>query len=381
MTNNAAHVRQLGPSTVRRPSRKNIMTASRQKVLIVCNQRVRDESLLPSDLDRLSSMADWQWLPMEGGVAFGPNDDPGAIGQLIEHVVDIDCVVVSHGSPMISAEVMDAAPNLKIIGELEGDRFAYRIDVESAWERGIRTVDTNQGSSYPVAEWALGLILVSLRNAGASFRSILAGEAPQSTHNDFGYVHGELTGKRVGLIGCGHIGRRLVKYLRPFEVDIRVYDPYLASEIPDAIGVVKTSLENVLSKSNVIVCLAPLTPATRGMIGRRELDMIPQDSVFVNVSRGAIVDSDALIARLKRGDIVAGLDVFDPEPIPPDSEIIGLPNTFLSPHIAGVTLTSSQRIFTLMVDEFDRFFRGEEPLFELTPRSLANRRGSATPQG
>ena len=164
-------------------------------------------------------------------------------------------------------------------------------------------------------------------------------------------------------------------------MDIRVYDPYLASEMPDAIGVVKTSLENVLSNSNVIVCLAPITPATEGMIGRRELDMIPSNSVFVNVSRGAVVDSDALIARLKRGDIVAGLDVFDPEPIPPDSEIIGLPNTFLSPHIAGMTLTSYQRFFTLMVDELERFFRGEEPLFELTPRSLANRRGWATPQG
>ena len=90
---------------------------------------------------------------MEGGAAFGPNDVPDAIRQLIEHV---DCVVVSHGSPMISAEVMDGAPNLKIIGELKEDRFAYRIDVESAWERGIRTVDTTHGSSYPVAEWALG---------------------------------------------------------------------------------------------------------------------------------------------------------------------------------------------------------------------------------
>ena len=130
---------------------------------------------------------------------------------------------------------------------------------------------------------------------------------------------------------------------------------------------VKTSLENVLAKSDVIVCLAPLTPATEGMIGRRELDMIPANSVFVNVSRGAVVDSDALIARLKRGDIVAGLDVFDPEPIPADSEIIGLPNTFLSPHIAGVTLASRHRFFSLMVDELERFFRGEKPLFELTP--------------
>ena len=357
------------------------MTGSRAKVLIVCNRGVRDASLLSEDLERLSAFADWEWLQLEGGVSFGPNEDPGAVRRLMERVGDVDCVVVSHGSPMISAEVMDGAPNLKIVGELEGDRFAYRIDVESAWERGIRTVDTTHGSSYPVAEWALGLILISLRNAGESFRRILAGDASKPAHNNFGYVHGELTGKRVGLIGCGHIGRRLVKLLRPFEVGIRVYDPYMASEMPDAIGVVKTSLENVLAKSDVIVCLAPHTPATEGMIGRRELDLIPSNSVFVNVSRGAVVDSDALIARLKRGDIVAGLDVFDPEPIPADSEIIGLPNTFLSPHIAGVTLTSRHRFFSLMVDELERFFRGEEPLFELTPRSLANRRGSATPQG
>ena len=357
------------------------MTASDHKVLIICNQRVREMSFLQSDLDRLSEIADWEWLHLEGGVAFGPNEDPGAIEQLMERVGNVDCLVVSHGSPLISADVMDAAPNLKIIGELEGDRFAYRIDVESAWERGIRTVDTTQGSSYPVSEWALALILISLRNAGASFRRILAGEASQPARDDFGYINGELTGKRVGLIGCGHIGRRLVRYLQPFEVDIRVYDPYLASEMPDAIGVVKTSLENVLSKSDVVVCLAPLTPATQGMIGQRELDMIPSGSVFVNVSRGAIVDSNALIARLKRGDIVAGLDVFDPEPIPADSEIIGLPNVFLSPHIAGVTQTSNQRFFTLMVDELGRFFQGDDPLYELTPRSLANRRGSETPRG
>ena len=357
------------------------MTGFRPKVLIVCNQGVRDASVLPEDLDRLAAIADWEWLQLEGGVSFGPNEDSGAVRQLMERVGDVDGIVVSHGSPMISTDVMDGAPNLKIVGELEGDRFAYRIDVESAWERGIRTVDTTHGSSYPVAEWALGLILISLRNAGESFRRILAGDTSKPARDGFGYVHGELTGKRVGLIGCGHIGRRLVKLLQPFEVEIGVYDPYLPSEMPDAIGVVKASLENVLSTSEVIVCLAPHTPATAGMIGRRELEMIRSKSVFVNVSRGAVVDSDALIDRLKRGDIVAGLDVFDPEPIPPDSEIIGLPNTFLSPHIAGVTLASRQRFFSLMVDELERFFRGEEPLFELTPRSLANRRGSATPQG
>ena len=330
-------------------------------------------------MERLSGFSTWEWLSLEGGEEFGPNEDPAAIARLIEKVDDVDGVVICHGSPRIDADVMGSAPNLKIVGELEGDRFAYRIDVEAAWERGIRTVDTTNGSSYPVAEWALALILISLRNAGAHFRRIISGDMSRSGEGDPGFLYGELVGKRVGLIGCGHIGRRLIKFLRPFNVDIRVYDPYLSSEMATALGFLQTSLEHVLSESDVIVCVAPLTPGTRGMIGQRELEMIPSNSVFVNVSRGAIVDTDALIARLKRGDIIAGLDVFDPEPIPPESELTRLPNVFLSPHIAGVTAAGRTRFFSLMVDELDRFFQGHETLFDLTPRSLANRRGDDLP--
>ena len=129
------------------------------------------------------------------------------------------------------------------------------------------------------------MILVSLRNAGGYFRRIIAGDTSRPPESDFGYIHGELTGKRVGLIGCGHIGRLLIKFLRPFEVDIQVYDPYLSSEMPGALGFVKISLEKIFSESDVIACLAPLTSATQGMIGQREFDMIPANSVFVNVSR------------------------------------------------------------------------------------------------
>ena len=112
------------------------MTSARPRVLIVCSREVHDVSFLAEDLERLSAVAEWEWLELEGGEAFGANEDAGAIGQLMARVGDVDGVVVSHGSPRISAEVMDAAPKLKMIGELEGDRFAYRIDVEAAWARG-----------------------------------------------------------------------------------------------------------------------------------------------------------------------------------------------------------------------------------------------------
>jgi len=353
------------------------MTIPRPKILLACNQRVRDGYLPPTEVERLETFADWTWFPCEGGGIYDTNQDPAATAQLRERLGDIDGLIVCHGAPTINAEIMDAAPKLRIIGELEGDRFASRIDLEAAWERDIRTVDTTNGSSYPVAEWALALILVALRQAGEQFRRMIAGQT-RPDRAALNNVGGMLTGKRVGLIGCGHMGRRLIKFLRPFEVDLWVYDPYLPQEMAEALGFLRTSLDNLLSQCEVIVCLVPLTPGTRGLIGQRELDLIPSGAVLVNVSRGPVIDSAALIARLKRGDISAGLDVFDPEPIPPDSEILQLPNVFLSPHIGYITGETYPHFFALMVDELDRFFHGHETYFDLTPRSLANRQGSGT---
>ena len=95
--------------------------------------------------------------------------------------------------------------------------------------------------------------------------------------------------------------------------------------------------------------------------------------MFVNVSRGAVVDSDALLARLRGGDVIACLDVFDPEPVPVDSPIIDLPNVFLSPHVAGVTEESRRRFFELMVTEIIRHLDGFEPRAELTPSVVSLR--------
>ena len=95
------------------------------------------------------------------------------------------------------------------------------------------------------------------------------------------------------------------------------------------------------------------------------------------MSRGAIVDSDAVIERLKKNDITAGLDVWDPEPIPEDSELRNLANAFVTPHTSTSRGDEQNEFFELMVDEFDRFFHGHETMYDLTPTSQANRRGKA----
>ena len=188
---------------------------------------------------------------------------------------------------------------------------------------------------------------------------------------------GAISGKRVGLIGCGHMGRRLIKLLKPFGPSaVWVHDPYLARELAEVGEFVQTSLKHILSGCDIVVCLAPLTPRTRRMIGYEELELIRSGCTLVNVSRGPIIDPDALITRLKRGDITAGLDVFDPEPIPSKSEITTLSNVFLSPHIGWYKPDAAKDFFSLMVDDFQRFFSGHETWFDLTPRTRDSRQGS-----
>jgi phosphoglycerate dehydrogenase-like enzyme len=357
--------------------------ADRPRVLICCNTTVREGYIAGEAVARLDALADWEWLPSEGssnrpGVWGGPSEDPAERERLRARIGEFDALLVCHGAPLIDASILEAAPRLRLVGELEGDRFANRIDVEACAARGVRVTDTTHGSSLPVAEWALGLILVGLRNASVHYRRLIAGEEYRpSRDEDAGWRKSELTDAKVGLIGLGHIGRRLTELLRPFRCRVTCHDPYLAKEVALAVGVTLTSLDHVMADSDVVVCCAPLTPKTRRMIGQRELDLLQPDSVFVNVSRGPIVDPDALIARARRGDVRVCLDVFDPEPIPADSEIRRLPNAFITPHIASFSELCRPRFFSFMVDELERFFAGHETMFDITPRVLANRHGLA----
>ncbi len=351
------------------------MTQPRLKLLFAFNEWVRNQYLPAEELARLETFADWDWFPCQGGGIYDTNDDPEAAESLRQKVGDIDGLVLCHGAPTISKTIMDAAPKLRFIGEMESDRFAKRIDLETAWEKGIRVVDTTNGSSYPVAEWALGLILVATRNAGTHFSQLISGNT-KANYDITRASFGMLAGKRVGLIGGGHMGRHLMKLLRPFEVDIWVHDPYLPREMAEAVGFTQTTLDNLFAHCDVVVCLAPQTPRTEKMISTRQFELMKPRSVYVSVSRGIVTDSAALIARLEKGDIYVALDVFDPEPIPPESPILTLPNVFLSPHIGWFNGAPHPYFFKLIVDELERFAQGHETFFDLTPRSLANRRGN-----
>jgi phosphoglycerate dehydrogenase-like enzyme len=358
---------------------------TRKKVGLACHEDTFDRYVDPADVRRLETVADFSCRSFSGTSSLeGPaRRDPGAERDLADFAAPLDVLIVCHGAPFVSGDVMSRAPNLVLLGELEGDRFGYHLDVAEAHARGIRVVDTTHGSSWPTAEWALALALIGLRNAGSYFRRLVAhqpafvdGRRPRSGR---GYDAAELSGRRVGMIGFGRLAWRLTELLRPFHVDIVAFDPFVSRDLAGAYGVSFGPLEAVLDR-DVVFCLVPLTPLTRGMLGAAELERLRSGSVFVNVSRGQVVDSAALAARLQQGDVAAGLDVSDPEPIPADSPLLDLDNVFLSPHIGGVTEESRRRFFSLMVEECVRVFEGLEPRNELAPDTV-RLRTTGTPAG
>ena len=345
---------------------------TRPRIGLACNLATLTRCLTDAVRTRVEALGEFVIATFDEPSSWDEPPPPNSQVEknFIELARELDLVMLSHGAPRLTGAIFDAAPRLRFVGELEGDRFARRIDVTAAAERGVKVVDTTHGSSYPVSEWALAMMLIGLRNAGSLFRRMIAGEiiTQESKRADPGFLRGELTGKRVGLIACGHIGRRLLELLKPFRCTVLVHDPHAPRVLADIFDLSLTTLDGVMSGSDVVVCLAPLTHETRGMIGARELSLLRPGAVFVNVSRGAIVNTEALIARLRRGDIVACLDVFDPEPVPANSPVRTMENVFLTPHIAGVTADCGPRFVDLMVDEMRRFLDGHETRHDLRPR-------------
>ena len=275
----------------------------------------------------------------------------------------------------LTRRVFAAAPELQIVG-VRGDRFGTEIDLEAAEECGIKVIDTdNIASAPPVAEWDLALILLCLRNAGAVFRQMMAGTETWAATPNQDFVAGELTGRRVGLIGCGHVGQRLIELLVPFQVDLKVCDPYLEEEQVALLGIARDDLDRVLEHAEILVVQVPHTPRTEKMIGARELELLGRGRILINCSRGKVVDQQALIRKLEEGDLIAGLDVFDPEPLEKNSPLRALPNVFITPHIAWCAPNAYHRYFSCMVLEFERFFTGQPLQHELTRRMVDIRHG------
>jgi phosphoglycerate dehydrogenase-like enzyme len=177
--------------------------------------------------------------------------------------------------------------------------------------------------------------------------------------------------KRIGIVGASLVGRLLIERLRPFDVEVAVYDPYLDETGAHALGVERVEdLGNLCGSVDVLSLHAPDIPPTRGMIGAPQLARLHDGATLVNTARPALVDQSALLAELRTGRINAILDVADPDPLPAGHELLALPNVFVTPHIAGAMGAEVTRMSELAVVEVERYARGEPPRYPVVRADL-----------
>ena len=244
--------------------------------------------------------------------------------DLIEFIKDADAAVV--GVEHISEHILDNAPNLKIISK-------YGVGLDNLNEallkqRNIKLGWTGGVNRRSVAEHALCLMLGLCRNIfSAGFK------LKQSDWDKNGGW--QLTGKTVGIIGCGHIGSDVIKLLTPLQCTLLVYDIIEKAEFCREHNATQTNLENLIAESDIVSLHVPLTSLTAKMVDQSFLDQMKPTAYLVNTSRGNVVDQQALKTALKENAIAgAALDVFETEP-PSDKEFLSLPNLMVTPHIAG----------------------------------------------
>jgi len=181
----------------------------------------------------------------------------------------------------------------------------------------------------------------------------------------------ELTGMHVGIVGFGGIGQRLAELLRPFHVTLRIYDPFIPESIAQQHNARQVPLLELVRESDVVVLCAANTQEARHLVDREVIAALKPDAVLVNVGRSMLVDTQALLERLEKGDLIAMLDVFDQEPLEPDAPLRRLPNAYLTPHRAGGLYSSIGRALTMLTDDLEAFLTGKERRYAVTEAMLA----------
>lgn len=276
----------------------------------------------------------------EALIRFEDLNSPTAVSRA---TVDADAVVVA--SQLLDQARIDAlGQGVKVIARTGVGLDT--VDLDRAAQLGISVINQPAYGATEVASHAIGMALAVQRKFMVADQFVRAGWdgtvalAPVKPLDEV----------VAGVVGCGRIGAVTASLLVHLVREVRVFDPEAAS-VPD--GVVRCgTLDELLAASDILCLHVPLTGQTRGLIGRRELLLLPPGAVVVNVARGGVLDEEALVDLLGTGHIAgAGLDVFETEPLPATSPLLSAPNTILSPHCAAYSERSAWRLGTWSVGD------------------------------
>ena len=285
--------------------------------------------------------------------------------ELLEMLPGATAVITSWGSPQITEEHVAAADNLQIVGHAAGS-VKTRL-APAGHERGIVLLSAADVIAESVAEYTLWAMLSGQRNLLRYEQVMKTERGWKSADEQFGY---SLYAKKIGIVSASMVGRRVIGLLKPFGCDVSVYDPYLSDEDARLLDVRSVTLEELFANADIISVHAPITPETRKMITRAHFESIRDGALFVHTARTWVLDQDALVAELQKNRFNAYIDVFEPEPLPPDHPLRDLDNVFLSPHVSGHTSESRLRLVEEIARDIQRFFNNQ-PLRLAVPEKLS----------
>jgi D-3-phosphoglycerate dehydrogenase len=263
--------------------------------------------------------------------------------ELIACIGEYDGLAI-RSATKVTAEVIEAAPRLKVIGR--AGIGVDNVDIPAASARGVVVMNTPFGNSITTAEHAIALIMALARQIPEANARTQAGEWPKN-----GFMGVEVTGKTLGLIGAGNIGSIVASRALGLRMKVVAYDPFLTPERAVELGIEKVDLGTLLERADFITLHTPLTDETRNILSRERLQQTKKGVRIVNCARGGLIDEAALKDLLESGHIAgAALDVFAQEPPAADHPLFGAPNFICTPHL-GASTTEAQVNVALQVAE------------------------------
>lgn len=260
-------------------------------------------------------------------------------GKLLRQLADARGLIVRNRT-RVDSELLESAPKLEVVGRLGVG--LDNIDLDACAASNVAVYPATGANDLAVAEYAIAAALILLRGVWLSGDSMIAGEWPRTRS-----MGRETSGKRLGLIGLGAIARQVAERGRALGMEVAAFDPYTGVDDPVWNSVARLSLEELASSCDVISIHVPLTDETRHLVDAALIARMPRGAILVNSARGGVVDETALVSALSDGHLGgAALDVFESEPLDAagGQRFKDIPNLLLTPHIAGITEESNQRV-------------------------------------
>ena len=264
------------------------------------------------------------------------------------------------GQPNLDKKLLSKAKKLKAIINVESN-FMKNMDYEYCFKKGIHVIATSPVFSKPVAEIALGMTLSLLRNIHIAHSDFVNGKEKYGLESNLNASL--LSEKKIGLLGFGDLAKSLYPLLLPFTKDINVYDPWVPKTKIKKLGFKSISLNQMFKNCEVIYVLAAVTTKNKNLIDKKLLNKMKSNSLFILMSRAAVVNFNDLIKRVKKGDIFVATDVFPKEPVAKNNPIRKVKNILFSAHRAGALETAFYNMGNIVLKDMSLISKNLQPKF------------------